>query len=412
MQEEIKMKSKECVAMILAGGQGSRLGILTKHVAKPAVPFGGKYRIIDFPLSNCTHSGIDAVGVLTQYQPLELNTYIASGQSWDLDRTNGGVFVLPPYTSAEKGEWYKGTANAIYQNLSFIAQFNPKYVVILSGDHIYKMDYNKMVQAHKKANADATIAVIEVPWDEASRFGIMNTDDDMNIIEFEEKPAEPKSNLAWMGVYCFSWEVLRKYLTDDENDPNSDNDFGKNIIPKMLGDGLKLIAHRFEGYWKDVGTIQSLWEANMELLEENPGCDLDDDSWKIFSKNPVKPPQYVGETGRIKNSYTTEGCEIYGSVEHSVLFEGVTICEGATIKDSIIMPGAVIGEDAVVTKSIVGQDAVIGKGVRLGSESENANNKFYNTKICTDDITLIGPGIKIGDGVEIAPCCMVTEDIE
>lgn len=405
------MRSKECVAMILAGGQGSRLGILTQNVAKPAVPFGGKYRIIDFPLSNCSHSGIDTVGVLTQYQPLELNTYIANGEPWDLDRTNGGVFVLPPYTSAEKGEWYKGTANAIFQNLSFIAQFNPKYVVILSGDHIYKMDYNKMVKAHKKANADATIAVIEVPWEEASRFGIMNTDDDMNVVEFDEKPAEPKSNLASMGVYCFSWEVLKKYLTEDENTPDSENDFGKNIIPSMLDDELKLIAHRFDGYWKDVGTIQSLWEANMELLDDNPGCELDDDEWRIFSRNPVKPPHYIGETGVVKNSYTTEGCEVNGKVEHSILFEGVAVGENAFIKDSIILPGAKIGEGAQIFKSIVGSDAVIGSDARIGSVETDANNEYFNTKICTDDITIIGPGVNIGNEIKIATCSMVTGDI-
>ncbi len=405
------MRSKECVAMILAGGQGSRLGILTQSVAKPAVPFGGKYRIIDFPLSNCAHSGIDTVGVLTQYQPLELNTYIANGQPWDLDRTNGGVFVLPPYTSAEKGEWYKGTANAIYQNIGFTEQFNPKYVVILSGDHIYKMDYNKMLSAHKKANADATIAVIEVPWDEAPRFGIMNTDENMQIVEFEEKPAEPKSNLASMGVYCFSWEALKKYLVDDEANPKSENDFGKNIIPAMLGDGLKLMAHRFDGYWKDVGTIQSLWEANMELLDDQPGCDLDDEVWKIFSRNPVKPPQYIGETGSLKNSYATEGCEVYGKVEHSILFEGVIVEEGATIKDSIILPGAVVKKGAEVTKAIVGSDSVVGEGAVIGSKADDADSTYNNTKICSDDITLIGPGIKIGDEKKVAVCSMVTADI-
>lgn len=397
--------------MILAGGQGSRLGILTQSVAKPAVPFGGKYRIIDFPLSNCAHSGIDTVGVLTQYQPLELNTYIANGQPWDLDRTNGGVFVLPPYTSAEKGEWYKGTANAIYQNIGFMEQFNPKYVVILSGDHIYKMDYNKMLSAHKKANADATIAVIEVPWDEAPRFGIMNTDENMQIVEFEEKPAEPKSNLASMGVYCFSWEALKKYLVDDEANPESENDFGKNIIPAMLGDGLKLMAHRFDGYWKDVGTIQSLWEANMELLDDQPGCDLDDEVWKIFSRNPVKPPQYIGETGSLKNSYATEGCEVYGKVEHSILFEGVIVEEGATIKDSIILPGAVVKKGAEVTKAIVGSDSVVGEGAVIGSKADDADSTYNNTKICSDDITLIGPGIKIGDEKKVAVCSMVTADI-
>ena len=404
------MKSKECVAMILAGGQGSRLGILTRNVAKPAVPFGGKYRIIDFPLSNCTHSGIDTVGVLTQYQPLELNTYIAGGQPWDLDRSNGGVYVLPPYTSADNGEWYKGTANAIYQNLSFIAQFNPKYVIILSGDHIYKMDYNKMVKQHKKMNADATIAVIEVPWDEASRFGIMNTDAEMNITEFEEKPAKPKSNLASMGVYCFSWEVLRKYLTEDEQDPNSDNDFGKNIIPKMLNDGLKLTAHRFDGYWKDVGTIQSLWEANMELLD-GTGCDLDDKSWKIYSKTPIKPPHYAAPEAKIRNSYITEGCEIYGEVEHSIIFEGVTVESGAKIEDSIIMPGAYIDANAHIYKSIIGTGVKIGNKAVIGSIDDTANKDWLNDKICSDDITLIAPDVNIGDNVKICGNSMVTEDI-
>lgn len=398
--------------MILAGGQGSRLGILTRNVAKPAVPFGGKYRIIDFPLSNCTHSGIDTVGVLTQYQPLELNTYIGSGQPWDLDRSNGGVYVLPPYTSADKGEWYKGTANAIYQNLGFIEQFKPKYVVILSGDHIYKMDYSKMVRQHKKAGADATIAVIEVPWDEASRFGIMNTDSELNITEFEEKPAEPKSNLASMGVYCFSWEVLRKYLTEDENDPNSDNDFGKNIIPKMLGDGLKLVAHRFDGYWKDVGTIHSLWEANMELLDDDAGFKLDDDDWRIFSKNPIKPPHYISPEAKLRDCYVTEGCEIHGEIEHSVIFESVIIEEGAKVEDSIIFPGAVIKKGANIYKTLIGTNTVVGEDARVGSDDESANNEFINEKICSNDITLIAPCVNIGDGVKIARNSMVIQDVE
>ena len=397
------MKSKECVAMILAGGQGSRLGILTKNVAKPAVPFGGKYRIIDFPLSNCTHSGIDTV---------ELNTYIAGGQSWDLDRSNGGVYVLPPYTSADKGEWYKGTANAIYQNLGFIAQFNPKYVIILSGDHIYKMDYNKMVKQHKKAGADSTIAVIEVPWDEASRFGIMNTDEDMNIVEFEEKPANPKSNLASMGVYCFSWKVLEKYLTEDEKNPESDNDFGKNIIPTMLNDGLKMVAHRFDGYWKDVGTVQSLWEANMELLDDNPGCKLDDKDWKIYSKTPVMPPHYVSSEATLRNCYITEGCEVSGDIDHSILFEGVTIEEGAKVEDSIIMSGATIGKNAIVYKSIVGTGVTVGDGAVIGCMDDSANKNYINDKICTADITLLGADIHIADGVKIAVNSMVTESVE
>ena len=405
------MNSKECVAMILAGGQGSRLGILTRNVAKPAVPFGGKYRIIDFPLSNCTHSGIDTVGVLTQYQPLELNTYIGSGQSWDMDRSNGGVYVLPPYTSADKGEWYKGTANAIYQNLSFIAQFNPKYVVILSGDHIYKMDYSKMIKCHRDANADATIAVIEVPWDEASRFGIMNTDADGTISEFEEKPANPKSNLASMGVYCFSWDALYKYLTEDEKDPDSDNDFGKNIIPKMLADGKKLIAHRFDGYWKDVGTIRSLWEANMELLDESSGLTLDDDDWRVYSKNPLAPPHYIAPEANVNNCYITEGCEISGRVEHSVIFESVTVEEGAEIEDSIIFPGAKIGKNAIVYKSLIGTNCVIEDGAYIGSRDNDADVNWKNDKICSDDITLIAPETVIGEGVKISVNSMVTESI-
>ncbi len=405
------MKAKECVAMILAGGQGSRLGILTKDVAKPAVPFGGKYRIIDFPLSNCTHSGIDTVGVLTQYQPLELNTYIAGGQTWDLDRSNGGVYVLPPYLSGDKGEWYKGTANAIYQNLSFIERFHPKEVVILSGDHIYKMDYSKMMSRHKKAGADVTIAVIEVPWDEASRFGIMNTDEDGKILEFEEKPEKPKSNLASMGVYCFRWEVLKEYLIADEADSASDHDFGKNIIPKMLQDGLRLIAHQFQGYWKDVGTIQSLWEANMELLDDEAGCRLDDDSWRIYGKNPIKPPHYISPEAKLRNCYVTEGCEIFGDVDHSVIFEGVTVEKGAKIEDSIIMPGVKIGKEAVVYKAIVGAGVTIGEKAIIGSMEETANRTWINQKICSNDITLLGPEISIGKGVKIGVNSMVTEDV-
>ncbi len=405
------MKSKECVAMILAGGQGSRLGILTKDVAKPAVPFGGKYRIIDFPLSNCTHSGITTVGVLTQYQPLELNTYIGNGQPWDLDRNDGGVYVLPPYVSAEKGEWYKGTANAIYQNIGFISRFDPEYVVILSGDHIYKMDYSKMIKAHKSANAAATIAVIEVPWDEASRFGIMNTDADMNIVEFEEKPANPKSNLASMGVYVFNWKELRQYLIDDENDENSDNDFGKNIIPKMLADGNRMLAYRFDGYWKDVGTIQSLWEANMNLLSDNPGYLLDDENWRIFSRNPAMPPHYISPKSRVKNCYITEGCEIMGDVQNSVIFEGVTIEEGAVVRDSVIFPCAHIKKGAIVTKAMIGSNAQIGENAEIGANGENAMNDFLNTKICSDGISLIAPDISIADGVKIGVCSMVTETI-
>lgn len=405
------MKAKECVAMILAGGQGSRLGILTKNVAKPAVPFGGKYKIIDFPLSNCSHSGMDTVGVLTQYQPLELNTYIGNGQPWDLDRKDGGVYVLPPYMSAEKGEWYKGTANAIYQNIGFISQFDPKYVAVLSGDHIYKMNYAAMLSAHKKSGADATIAVIEVPWEEASRFGIMNTDENMRITEFEEKPKNPKSNLASMGVYIFSWAPLKKYLIADENNPSSDNDFGKNIIPEMLADGLNMYAYRFDGYWKDVGTIGSLWEANMELLEDEPEFKLYDSEWKIFSRNPAKPPHFLSSTAEVKNSYVTEGCEIHGKVEHSVIFEGVTIGEGAVVKDSVIFPCAKIEKGAVIDKAIVGTGCYISENAVIGSDKATANNDFYNEKICSDGITLIGPDAVIDKGMEIARCAMVTHNV-
>ena len=353
------LRKKRCVAMLLAGGQGSRLGILTKHVAKPAVPFGGKYRIIDFPLSNCSNSGIDVVGVLTQYRPLELNAYIASGAPWDLDLVNGGVFVLPPYQTGKTGEWYKGTANAIYQNLSFIDQYDPDYVLILSGDHIYKMDYAAMLAHHESHNADATIAVRQVPWDEASRFGIMNTDGGDNIIEFEEKPAHPKSNNASMGVYVFTWEKLRKYLTEDEQNPNSQNDFGKNIIPAMLAEGQKLVAYSFNDYWKDVGTIESLWEANMDLLEDHPEIDLHDKKFRIYARNLGMIPQYVADTANVENCLITEGCDVCGTVIHSILSSGVVIEEGAQVIDSVIMPGAKIEKGAIVRRAIVAEDAVV-----------------------------------------------------
>ena len=399
------MRLKECVAMILAGGQGSRLGILTQNVAKPAVPFGGKYRIIDFPLSNCSHSGIDTVGVLTQYQPLELNTYIANGQPWDLDRTNGGVFVLPPYTSAEKGEWYKGTANAIYQNLGFMEQFNPKYVIILSGDHIYKMDYNKMLSVHKKANADATIAVIEVPWDEAPRFGIMNTSDDMQIVEFEEKPKEPKSNLASMGVYCFSWDVLKKYLTEDENDPESENDFGKNIIPAMLNDGLKLMAHRFDGYWKDVGTLNSYWEANMELIDIVPEFNLYEEYWKIYTKSEILPPQYIAPDGVIERSIIGEGSEICGKVYNSVIGCGVTIGKDTVVRDSIIMNNTVIGSHCELNKAIIAENVLVGDNVKMGVGDEADNDiapHIYNSGIVTvGEKSTIPTNVQIGKNTVI-----------
>lgn len=361
------MGKKEIVAMILAGGQGSRLGVLTKNLAKPAVPFGGKYRIIDFPLSNCSNSGIYTVGVLTQYKPLELNSHIGIGDPWDLDRREGGVSILPPYQEEEGGMWYKGTANAIYQNIEYIDSYDPEYVLILSGDHIYKMDYNEMLEFHKEKEADATIAVINVPLKEASRFGIMNTRDDLSIYEFDEKPKKPKSTSASMGIYIFNWKVLKRHLINDEMDINSSNDFGKNIIPKMIENGRRLVAYPFEGYWKDVGTIESLWEANMDLLKTENELNLFDEDWKIYSVNPVSPAQYVGEDADIKNSVIVEGCTVYGKVENSVLFQGVYVGRDTVIKDSVIMPNSYIGDNVIIDKAIIGSDVVVNKESRVGN---------------------------------------------
>ena len=360
------MKKKRCIAMLLAGAQGSRLGLLTKVVAKPAVPFGGKYRIIDFPLSNCANSGIDVVGVLTQYQPLELNRYIGSGQPWDLDLTNGGVFVLPPYMKAKSGEWYSGTANAIYQNVSFIEQYDPDYVLILSGDHIYKMNYNKMLAAHMDSQADITIAVRPVPWEVAPSFGIMNVDENNTIVEFEEKPKHPKSNLASMGVYIFTWSVLRQYLEKDAHNAASKNDFGKNIIPAMLEDKRCLKAYAFQGYWKDVGTIESLWEANMDLLKIPPEFNLNDRRWPIYARSPILPPHFIGSGAAVEDSMIAEGCEVNGSVKNSVLFYGVEIEEGASVEDSVIMPYAHIAAGAVVRRAIVAENCVVNSGCSVG----------------------------------------------
>lgn len=399
------MVSKDCVAMILAGGQGSRLGALTKNVAKPAVPFGGKYRIIDFPLSNCVHSGINTVGVLTQYQPLELNRYIGNGNPWDLDRSHGGVYVLPPYQSAKAGEWYKGTANAIYQNLSFLESFKPENVLILSGDHIYKMHYGEMLKAHKESGAAVTIAVMPVPWEEASRFGIMNVDEEGTITDFEEKPAEPKSNLASMGIYIFTYEVLKKYLEADERDPSSANDFGKNIIPTMLENGEKMVSFRFEGYWKDVGTIHSLWEANMDLVDQPPKFDLNDKSWSIYSRNMALAPHYVGQNAKITNSTVTEGCFIDGEIKHSVIFGGVELGEGSVVSDSVIMPGAKIGKNVVIEKAVIGADAVIGDGAKVGVNSSDDNK--YASKLCTNDLVLIESGAEVGVEEDICKGSMV-----
>ena len=358
------MRKTKCLAMILAGGQGSRLGALTKNIAKPAVPFGGKYRIIDFPLSNCANSGIDKVGVLTQYRPLELHNYLGTGSAWDLDKRDGGVFILPPYARDKGADWYKGTADAIYQNLNFIASVDPEYVLVLSGDHIYTMDYSWMIESHKMNKAEATIGVIEVPWEEASRFGIMNTDTDGRIKEFEEKPAKPKSNLASMGIYVFNTEFLRRYLEEDAKDAMSSHDFGKNIIPKMLADKAPLYSYAFDGYWKDVGTIESLWQANMDLLQDEPPFSLDD-TWRIYSSNLALPPHYLGATAKVRRSMINEGSMIFGEVENSVIFPGVRIGKGAQVKNSVIMPFTVIAENACIDHAIVAQNCEIAAGARV-----------------------------------------------
>ncbi len=393
---------KEMVAMLLAGGQGSRLYALTSHVAKPAVPFGGKYRIIDFPLSNCVNSGIDTVGVLTQYQPLKLNSYLGNGQPWDLDRSDGGLHVLPPYVEkGDVGTWFKGTANAIYQNINFIDEYDPDYVLILSGDHIYKMDYAQMLAHHKGQQATATISVLEVTMEEATRFGIMNVDENDTIYEFEEKPAHPKSNLASMGIYIFTWSKLRQYLIDDENDPNSANDFGKNIIPAMLANGEKMSAYRFKGYWKDVGTIQSLWDANMDMLDvSNPnGIDVYDKEWQIFARNPIRPPHITGSSAVINDSLVTDGCEIYGEVEHSVLFHSVTVEKGAIVKDSVIMPNTVIKAGAVVDHAIVAENVVISVAVHVGVPTEDGSK----------GVVVVAEGVELKPGVSIPYGTMCTE---
>ena len=394
-------RKKECVAMLLAGGQGSRLYALTNNIAKPAVPFGAKYRIIDFPLSNCINSGIDTVGVLTQYQPLMLNEYIGNGQPLDLDRNFGGVHILSPYQKKAKSAWYEGTANAIYQNLNFIKMYNPEYVLILSGDHIYKMDYSKMLKAHIDTNADCTIAAIEVPLKEASRFGILNTNPDGSIYEFEEKPKQPKSTLASMGVYIFTAEKLYKYLEEDENDPESSKDFGKNVLPAMLNAGERMFAYKFEGYWKDVGTISSLWEANMDLLDEQPTFDVADSSWKIHSRNPLAPPEYLGEKAEVKNSMIALGCEVYGTVEKSILSSNVVIEEGAVVKDSVIMSGTVVKSGAVVNYAIIDEDVMVGEKAVIGEDKEIAKG-----------IAVLGRGINVGAGASVAAGNIVDRDIK
>lgn len=391
----------ECVAMLLAGGQGSRLGVLTKNIAKPAVPYGGKYRIIDFPLSNCVNSGIYTVGILTQYQPLELNDYIGNGQPWDLDRANGGVHILSPYQAIGGAEWYKGTANAIYQNINFIEKYDPEYVVILSGDHIYKMNYAEMIDFHKANNADCTIAVLEVPWEEASRFGILATDENNKIYEFAEKPKEPKSNKASMGVYVFSWEKLRKYLIEDENDKTSSNDFGKNIIPNMLKADERLFAYSFSGYWKDVGTIDSLWEANLDLLNPTVDLDLSDTSWRIYSRNTISPPHYIGKEAKIENSSVSEGSEILGTVDYSIISSNVTVEKGATVNYSIVMPNATIGEGADVQYAIIADNAVIEAGAKVGAAPESMEDRSQW------GVAVVGSGAVIKAGETVPPKAMI-----
>ena len=388
---------KEVVAMLLAGGQGSRLGVLTRKIAKPAVPFGGKYRIIDFPLSNCVNSGIEAVGILTQYQPLVLNEYIGNGQPWDLDGMHSGVNCLSPYQAVDGADWYSGTANAIFQNINYIDRYDPEYVVVLSGDHIYKMDYNKMLEYHKEKNAACTIAVIDVPLEEASRFGILNTHEDGEIYEFDEKPEKPKSTHASMGIYIFSYKELRKYLIEDDENKNSSHDFGKDVLPAMLNAGERMFAYPFEGYWKDVGTIDSLWEANMDLLDPNVTLDLKD----IYSRNPMMPPHFVSNDAVIQNSLVADGCNVYGNLEFSILFSGVTIGKGATINSSIIMPGAVIEEGATVQFAIIAENTVVRKNAIVGAKPEDCANR--------DEwgIAVVGENSVIDEGAVVKPKEMI-----
>ena len=396
-------QKKRCVAMLLAGGQGSRLKVLTENTAKPAVPFGGKYRIIDFPLSNCVNSHIDTVGVLTQYQPLELNSYIGNGMPWDLDRLTGGAYVLPPYQKATGSDWFKGTANAIYQHISFIDRYDPEYVIILSGDQICKQDYSEFLAFHKEKGADFSVAVMEVPWEEASRFGLMVTDENAQITEFQEKPKNPKSNLASMGNYIFKWSILRKYLIEDEMDPNSENDFGKNIIPNLLKDGCKMFAHRFDGYWKDVGTIPSLWEANMEVLDpEHSGIDLFDANWKIYSRNSGMTAHKISGTAVVENSMITDGCRVDGTVKHSILFAGVKVEAGAVVEDAVVMGNAVIKAGAQVKHCIVAENAVVGENAIVGAMPEGD----------VKGVATIGPGVTVGANAKIGPNAMVKENVK
>ena len=461
------MNRKECVAMILAGGQGSRLGCLTKTIAKPVVPFGGKYKIIDFTLSNCVNSGIDTVGVLTQYQPHELSRYIGSGQPWDLDRYNGGVYILPPYVKRKSGEWYKGTANAIYQNIAFVEGFNPQDVLILSSDHIYIMDYREMIDTHRDRQADASIAVISVPWEEASRFGIVSADPANKITKFSEKPKKPPSNLASMGIYVFKWDVLKRYLVADEQMEKSSNDFGKNIIPAMLADGIDLYAHVFQDYWKDVGTVESLWQSNMDLLEKPLKLDMYNDNRRIYCRNAVRPPHYISHTAKVADSLIPEGCVIYGDVGKSVLFPGVRVGEGSRVTNSVVFQNVRIGENCIVDKAIISDNTVLddgcvingtyqaagggsaaagegaaagiaaagGKAAGEGAAAGNASTDnasadnaaadnaaagdasagndggVFVSEYCSGGISLIASNIRIGSGVRISPNSMVESDV-
>lgn len=394
--------AKEMIAMLLAGGQGSRLYALTRNLAKPAVPFGGKYRMIDFPLSNCVNSGIDTVGILTQYQPLILNEYIGSGEPWNLARKNGGVHVLPPYQSAEASDWYKGTANAIYQNISFISRYDPKYVIILSGDQICKQDYREFLKFHKEKGAEFSVAVREVPWAEASRFGLMVTDAADRITAFQEKPEEPESNLASMGIYIFNWDILKTYLEEDEADPTSENDFGKNIIPNLLRDGRTMYAYRFSGYWKDVGTIPALWEANMEVLSpEMSGINLFDENWQIHSRSSGRAVHRIGTAAEVTDSMITNGCHVNGTVKHSILSPGVRIEAGALVEDSVIMGETVVRAGAVVRHSIVGENVTVEEGAEVGAASDGEDMQ----------ITTVGPDVTVGKGMKISAGAMIEKSV-
>ena len=407
------MSGKKCIAMILAGGQGSRLGVLTLSSAKPVVPFGGKYRIIDFSLSNCTNSGIDTVGVLTQYQPHELNTYIGSGQPWDLDRYRGGIYILPPYLKANAGEWYRGTANAIYQNIGFIEEFDPEDVLILSGDHIYIMDYREMLEVHREKNADATIAIITVPWDEASRFGIMSISEEGRITSFSEKPKKPTSNLASMGVYIFNWKVLKEYLERDEKTKGSSNDFGKNIIPMMLKDEARLYAHTFKSYWKDVGTIESLWQANMDMLGDPPELDLTRRSARIYSRNPIKPPHFTAAGAEIYDSLITEGSVIFGTVKNCVISDSVQIGRGSVVTDSVLFPHVIVGDNCRIHKTMIGRNTVIEDDCMINAPDigDREETTSFVSEYCSGGVTLIGGNLTIGKNAAICPNSMVDANV-